>query len=84
MNTDTTTKSPLEHRLFLLCIALKVVFWAALMAMLLKGMWATATGRALSEPMILVTIVMALAGLQAGVWIAWWRVRRARLRKTAR
>jgi hypothetical protein len=83
VTTDTTTKSPLENYLFRLCIVLKVVFWAALMAMLLKGMWATATGRELADPATLLLIVGALAGLQAGVWVAWWRVRRARLRRNA-
>lgn len=77
------TKNPLEHNLFRLCIVLKIAFWAALMAMLLKGMWATATGRELADPTTLVLIVGALAGLQAGVGVAWWRVRRARLRRDA-
>jgi hypothetical protein len=78
-----SAQSPLENRLFRLCIVLKVVFWAALAAILLKGMWATATGRELADPAMLAWVVGALAGLQAGAWLAWWRVRRARLRKSS-
>ena len=80
MTTGLPERSAVETRLFRLCIILKVVFWAALMAMLLKGMWATATGHDLADPTVLLCIVGVLAGMQLGAWFAWWRVRKARQR----
>ena len=83
MTPNSPTQSALETLLFRLCIVLKVVFWTALTAMLVKGMWATATGRELADPTVLFTVVAVLAGMQLGAWFAWWRVRRARQRGDA-
>ena len=73
-----TAAGPLESRLFRLCLLLQLAFWAALIAMLARLLWATATGGALPDPLLLAAIVGALVGLQMLVWFAWWRVRRAR------
>ncbi len=73
----------IEGRLFRLCIILKVVFWTALGAILIRSIWAKATGQDLPDPAALAWIVGALTGLQLGAWFAWWRIRRARLRKAA-
>jgi hypothetical protein len=78
-----TEKSPLERSLFRLIIILKVAFWAALLAMLVKGIWATAIGNELADPRTLLWIVVALGLLQLGTFAAWWRLRRARLRSTS-
>jgi hypothetical protein len=74
-------QSPLERRLFWLCIVLKVAFWATLGAMLVKGIWATAAGREPPAASTLFAIVAALLAAQIAAWLAWWLARRARLRK---
>jgi hypothetical protein len=74
---------PLEQRLFRLCIALKLLFWVAIVALLLFGIWDVASGRKSGPPMALVWALPLLAGLQLCAWFAWSRVRRARLGKGA-
>jgi hypothetical protein len=73
--------SPLERRLFWLCIVLKVAFWAALGTMLVKGIWAAAAGREPPSSTRLLAIVAALLAAQLAAWLAWWLARRARSRK---
>ena len=74
---------PLEQRLFRLCIALKILFWVAVMTMLLIGIWDVASGNNFGPPMALIWALPLLAALQLGAWFAWWRVRRARFRSGA-
>ena len=77
-----TSAGPLESRLFRLCLLLQFAFWAALIVMLARMLWATATGGALPDPLLLAAIVGALVALQLLVWFAWFRVRRARRRRS--
>ena len=74
---------PLEQRLLRLCLALKMLFWVAIIALLAIGIWDVASGRKLGPPMALVWALPVLAGLQLLAWFAWWRIRRARLRSGA-
>jgi len=73
---------PLETRLFRLCLLLQFAFWTALIAVLGRLLWATATGRPLPDPMLLAAIVAALVAMQLVAWFAWWRVRSLRRRES--
>ena len=81
---DLPGPGPLEERLFRLCILLQAVFWAALLAMLGKALWAVATGGRLPDPVTLAAVTAALVALQLAAWFAWWRVRRARRQRHGR
>jgi len=77
-----TDAGPLESRLFRLCLLLQLAFWAVLIAMLARMLWATATGGALPDPAMLASIVAAMVALQLLAGFAWWRVRRHRQRRS--